>query len=65
MGRTRKHINEIQQRLNDIETAALQLMIFATDTPDAVLGARLKKIAKVIFKNAQAIEGHLKKPRKL
>ena len=65
MGRTRKRINEIQKRLDDIETEAARLMVFADSTPDAAFGARLKKIAAVIFKSATAIEGRMKERRKL
>jgi hypothetical protein len=36
-------------------------MVFANSTPDAALGIRLKKIAKIIFWNATEIEGRLKK----
>jgi hypothetical protein len=61
MGRTGEVIDGIQKRLDDIETEATRLMVFANSTPDAVLGIRLKKIAKIIFRNATEIEGRLKK----
>jgi hypothetical protein len=61
MGRTGELIDGIQKRLDDIETEATRLMVFANSTPDAALGIRLKKIAKIIFWNATEIEGRLKK----
>ena len=56
MGRNRKMINEIQKRLDDIQTEATRLMTFAQSSPDAVQRVRLKNIAKMIFKRAMAIE---------
>jgi hypothetical protein len=49
MGRTVEWIDGIQKRLDDIETEATRLLVFANSTFDAALGSRLKKIAKVIF----------------
>ena len=59
MGRSRKIINEIQKRLDDIQTEATRLMVFAQSSPDAVQRARLKNTAKVIFKRAMSIESCL------
>jgi hypothetical protein len=61
MGRASKVIDGIQKRVDDIETEATRLMVFAHSTSDAALGTRLQKIAKVIFRNATEIEGRLKK----
>ena len=61
MSRTGELIDGIQKRLDDIETEATRLMVFANSTSDATLGLRLKKIAKVIFRNATAIEDQVKK----
>ena len=61
MGRTVELIDGIQKRLDNIETEATRLIVFANSTFDAALGSRLKKIAKVIFRNATEIEGRLKK----
>ncbi len=66
MGLNRKVINEVQKRLDEIQTEATRLMVFAHSAPDAALGARLKKSAKVIFKRTMAIESclQLRKPTK-
>jgi hypothetical protein len=56
MGRTVELIDGIQKRLDDIETEATRLLVFANITFDSALGSRLKKIAKVIFRNATEIE---------
>jgi hypothetical protein len=61
MGRTVESIDGIQKRLEDIETEATRLLVFANGTSDAALGSRLKKIAEVIFRSATEIEGRLKK----
>jgi hypothetical protein len=59
MGRNRETINEIQKRVDEIQTEATRLMVFAQSSSDAVQKARLKNIAKVIFKRAMAIESCL------
>ena len=59
MRRNRKVIKEIQKKLDDIQTEATRLMVFAQSSPDAVQRVRLKNIAKVIFKRAMAIESCL------
>jgi hypothetical protein len=59
MGRNQKVINEIQKRVDDIQTEATRLMVFVQSYPDAVQRARLKNTAKVIFKRAMAIESCL------
>jgi hypothetical protein len=59
MGRTQKLIVEIQKRVDDIQTEATRLMVFAESTHDAAQRARLKNTAKVIFKRAMAIESSL------
>jgi hypothetical protein len=59
MRRNRKEINEIQKRLDDIQTEATRLLVFAQSSPDTVQRVRLKKTAKVIFKRAMAIESWL------
>jgi len=59
MGRKRELIDEIQQRLDDIQTEATRLMVLAQSSPDAVQRNRLKTIAKVIFKRTMAIESCL------
>ena len=61
MGRTGKLIDGIQKRLDDIETEATRLMVFANSTSDAALGIRLKKTAKSIFRSASEIEDRLKR----
>jgi hypothetical protein len=63
MGRTEELVSGIQKRLDDIDTEATRLMVFANSTSEAGLGIRLKKIARIIFRNATAIEGQLKKLR--
>jgi ribosomal protein L7Ae-like RNA K-turn-binding protein len=60
MGRTGELIEGIQKRLEDIETEATRLIVFANSTSDAALGSRLKKIAKIIFRSATEIEDRLK-----
>ena len=60
MGPIREVIKGIQKRLDDIETEATRLMVFAHGTSDAALGSRLKKIAKIIFRSATEIEDRLK-----
>lgn len=60
MGRTGEPIEGIQKRLEDIATEATRLIVFANSTSDAALGARLKEIAKVIFRSATEIEDRLK-----
>jgi hypothetical protein len=59
MGRNRKVINEIRKRVDDIQTEATRLLVFADNAPDAAQRARLKNAAKVIFKRAMAIESSL------
>ena len=61
MGRTRERIEGIQKKLEDIETEATRLMVFANTTSDPAFGSRLRKIAKIIFRNATEIENRLKK----
>ena len=61
MGRAGELIAEIQNRLDVIETEATRLIVFADTTPDAALGRNLKKIAKIIFRNATEIEELMKK----
>ncbi len=56
MGRPGELIDGIQKRLDDIETDATRLMVFANSTSDAALRSRLK----VIFRNATEIEGRLR-----
>lgn len=60
MGRTREVIEGIQKRLEDIETEATRLIVFANGTSDAALRSRLKKIAQIIFRSATEIEDRLK-----
>jgi hypothetical protein len=60
MGRTGELIEGIQGSLEDIETEATRLIVFANSTSDAALGIRLKKIAKIIFRSATEIEERLK-----
>ena len=52
-------INEIHKRLDDVQTEATRLIVFAQGSPDAVQRARLKNIAEVIFKRTMAIESYL------
>ena len=59
MGRNRELINQIRKRLDDIQTEATRLMVFAQRSSDAVQRNRLKTIAKVIFKRTMAIESCL------
>ena len=59
MGRTQKLINEIQKRVDDIQTEATRLMVFADSASEAAQRARLKNTAKLIFKRAMAIESSL------
>ena len=61
MGRTRELIEGIQNRVDDIETEATRLVVFANSTSDAALGNQLKKIAKTIFQSATEIEERIKK----
>jgi hypothetical protein len=60
MGRAGELIEGIQKRLDGIETEATRLVIFADSTSDVALGIRLKKIARIIFRNATEIEDPLK-----
>ena len=60
MGPTREVIEGIQKRLEDIETEATRLIVFANGTSDAALRSRLKKIAQIIFRSATEIEDRLK-----
>jgi hypothetical protein len=60
MGPTREVIEGIQKRLEDIETEATRLIVFANGTSDAALVSRLKKIAQIIFRSATEIEDRLK-----
>ena len=60
MGRTGEPIEGIQKRLEDIETEATRLIVFANGTSDLALGVRLKQIAEVIFRSATEIEDRLK-----
>jgi len=60
MGRTREVIEGIQKRLEDVETEATRLIVFANGTSDAALRSRLKKIAQIIFRSATEIEDRLK-----
>lgn len=64
MGRTQNVIEEIQKRVDDIETEATRLVVFANRIRDAALAIRFKKIAKVIFKSATGIERRLEKIRR-
>ena len=61
MGRNREAIQGIQQKLDAIETEATRLIVFANNISDAVLRGRLKRLAKIIFRSATAIEVRLKK----
>ena len=60
MGGTRKVTKQIQRKLDDIQTEATRLMVFAHSAPDPAVKAHLKKIAGVIFKRTMAIESCLK-----
>jgi hypothetical protein len=60
MDRTGEGIEGIQKKLEDIETEATRLIVFANSTSDAALGSRLKKIAQIIFRSATEIEDRLK-----
>jgi len=64
MGRTQNVIAEIQERVDEIETEATRLVVFANSVRDAALSIRLKKIARVIFKSATGIEKRLEKLRR-
>jgi len=59
MGRTQKVLEEIQKRVNDIQTEATRLLVFASSIRDINFAIRLKKSAKVIFKSAIGIERRL------
>ena len=59
MGRNRELINQIQKKLNDIQTEATRIVVFAQSFSDAAQRNRLKTIAKVIFKRTMAIESCL------
>lgn len=61
MGRNRKLIERIHENLDDIETEATRLLVFARSIPDAALRGKLSKIAKATFRSATAIEVRLKK----
>jgi hypothetical protein len=61
MGQTRNVIEEVRERVNDIETEATRLLVFANTVRDSALAIRLKKIAKVIFKSATGIERRLER----
>ena len=63
MGRADELFEEIQKRLDDIETEATRLIVFANSTSDADLGSQLKKTAKVIFQSATTVEDRIKKIR--
>jgi hypothetical protein len=60
MGRTGELIAETQSRLDDIETEATRLIVFAETTSDIALGTNLKKIAEIVFRNATEIEERMK-----
>jgi hypothetical protein len=61
MGQAGRLIDGIQERLDDIETEATRLMVFANSTSEPALGIRLKKTAKSIFRSASQIEDRLKR----
>ena len=63
MGRADELFEEIQKRLDDIETEATRLIVFANGTSDVDLGSQLKKTAKVIFQSATEVEDRIKKIR--
>lgn len=64
MGQTQNAVEEIQNRIDDIQTEATRLLVFANSIRDTALAIRLKKVAKVIFKNATGIEKRLEKLRR-
>lgn len=57
-------IAEMQERVDDIQTEAARLMVFANTTTDLALAGKLKGIAKAVFKNATEIERQLTKLRR-
>lgn len=59
MGRTQNVVEEIQKSVNDIQTEATRLLVFASNIQDIALAIRLKKSVKVIFKSATGIERRL------
>ena len=59
MGKNNKLPGDIQRRIDDIETEATRLMVFANQTYDTATGVQLKVVAKRILKSATAIERHL------
>jgi hypothetical protein len=65
MGRTGELIAETQSRLDDIETEATRLIVFAETTSDIALGTNLKKIAEIVFRNATEIEERMKELRSI
>ena len=65
MGRNRKLIERIQEKLSDIETEATRLMVFVRSTPDPALRGKLSRIARATFRSAAGIEARLKKLRLL
>jgi lipopolysaccharide/colanic/teichoic acid biosynthesis glycosyltransferase len=54
-------VEEIQKRIDDIQTEATRLLVFANSIRDTALAIRLKKTARVIFKSATGIEKQLAK----
>jgi len=56
MEKNRKLAGDIQRRIDDIETEATRLMVFANQTYDTATALQIKKIAKRIFRSATAIE---------
>jgi len=64
MGQARKLIREIQKRMDDIQTEATRLVVFADSTGDAALAARLKRIGRV-FSGSVGVDRRLAKLREL
>lgn len=57
-------IAEMQERVDDIQTEATRLVVFANTTTDLALAGSLKKIAKAVFRSAAEIERGLAKLRR-
>ena len=54
-------IAEMQERVDEIQTEAVRLAVFASTITDPPLAGNLKKIARVVLKSANQIERLLAK----
>jgi hypothetical protein len=57
-------IVEVRQRVDDIQTEATRLAVFAATITDSDLAGRLKMIATAVFRSATEIELRLAKMKR-